>query len=343
MSSEDLSVLASITQTCACHKYCLARPCHTSCRPRSLSRRCVLHVCFVGVLLRMFQDEPEEGHPSQRKRSHDRRPFRDELEEHRTKIPKICNSGRHIAINNSGDSNRTIFRDEGEERCDEMSSSSTDDEATAISPNSQHHILSIGWQTLGAWIGARQWAMEDSALSSGPHRPYNSSRRQAASKAASCLKPAKRSFRQNGCDPGRLDRLLRKSQCHCTKRCFWKVDMRQLAEFLNSYWKMPKREQDGMLTMALTQSDHGKQSVRCWQFLGHDMSPKCIAALLGHNRRKFYAALDATPDSRYGRAQLARHASVHAFMVSLCMSVAETMPNGSPPCITLLWSSTIVV
>jgi hypothetical protein len=70
-----------------------------------------------------------------------------------------------------------------------------------------------------------------------------------------------------------------------------------------------------------------------WQLLGKPVNPNCLAALLGHNSRKLYRAVQGAPDVRscVPKPTSMKFASSNAFFLTTYNSVSETLPDGRRP------------
>lgn len=277
----------------------------------------------------MFRDEPEEKpHTARRQKQ---QPFAQEAEE---SLPR--------KRFNSSSFQMLPFQDEDEEPLpdrehvvDDSSASSSGDEAVT-NPNNGHAVVSLGWAALGAWSAARAGHMEKEhavqSESSSNKRPYNSDRRKAVAKDNHVVKSTRRSHADNAVDPKRIAELAKRDTCMCTrKQCFRMFALSELRKFLDTYWAGPKSERDSLLATAIHTDKKGERQLT-WTFLGEQLSPKCLATLLGHGRRKLYAALDGRVDMRMHvkqrGLQTCRQSSVDAFLLTQYLSVAETLPTG---------------
>ncbi len=74
-------------------------------------------------------------------------------------------------------------------------------------------------------------------------RVYNGAARKLAAQTRNDAKPKKLSRAENGKDPARVDALLRRSNCFCTKMCFAMFSKHKLQAFLHQYWSLSTADQ----------------------------------------------------------------------------------------------------
>jgi len=183
--------------------------------------------------------------------------------------------------------------------------------------------------SLGAW--SRALERDNAEKTASRKRPYNVANRRAAAAKRKASRRTTRSHHENGLDPQRLRRLLRRP-CFCTMRCYTKVKFAQAQLFLNKYWQRKKADRDSLLSLALG-GDARDTRKNVWYFMSEKMSLNCLASLLGHHKRKLLraAAGDVVFDQRAGRRiDPAMQARIDSFFMTLYLSVAEPLPTKSP-------------
>jgi len=183
--------------------------------------------------------------------------------------------------------------------------------------------------SLGAW--ARALERDTAAKTASRNRPYDGANRRAAAAKRKASRRTTRSHHENGMDPQRLRRLLRRP-CFCKQRCYTKVNFNQAHLFLSKYWERQKRDRDSLLSLALG-GDASNTRKNVWYFMSEKMSLNCLASLLGHHKRKLQraAAGDVVFDQRAGRRiDPAMQARIDSFFMTLYLSVAEPLPTKSP-------------
>lgn len=211
-------------------------------------------------------------------------------------------------------------------------------------------VVSLGWETFHLagstrfWATAVKQAAEESVVVN--KRPYNNTNRRRAAEARAAPERSSRSDAANGMDPQRIARL-RSGACLCAgASCFKQYQRAEISSFLKQYWSSPKSDRDSLLSIAAQHLP--ASSCARWIFLGQKVSQKCLAKLLGHCHRKLRATAAGRPDMRtLTSGRQAKHAEVHAFFITMYLSVAETLPTGCAPpashCIRCLACSNLCV
>jgi hypothetical protein len=125
--------------------------------------------------------------------------------------------------------------------------------------------------------------------------------------------------------------LMRRSSCFCTNKCFTKFDPKELAAFLSNYWNMPRQDREALL--ASCSSNPSGTGTTSWSLLGQPVGANCFARIMGHSTRLLVRLSHGIGRLPSVKARSTRQAStVHSFLLTQWMSVAETLPDQSGPC-----------
>ncbi|CAK9073825.1 unnamed protein product [Durusdinium trenchii] len=189
-------------------------------------------------------------------------------------------------------------------------------------------VFSMGWNSLLDLKKATFWKEGVNSAPEKKKRKYNNTERAAM--ASYSRQSSAGHFKENGVDPGRLQKLFKLPSCQCANvECFKQFkNSKDLPSFLRTFWNMQKSDQDSMvqLCLATTSESRDKQ----FTLLDRPVGFKCLAALLGVGTGRLRKGTTSTPDLRHGtRPYMSRPStwSVDGFLRIAYDSVAETMPD----------------
>ncbi|CAK9093328.1 Uncharacterized protein SCF082_LOCUS43905 [Durusdinium trenchii] len=159
-------------------------------------------------------------------------------------------------------------------------------------------VFSMGWNSLLDLKKATFWKEGVNSAPEKKKRKYNNTERAAM--ASYSRQSSAGHFKENGVDPGRLQKLFKLPSCQCANvECFKQFkNSKDLPSFLRTFWNMQKSDQDSMvqLCLATTSESRDKQ----FTLLDRPVGFKCLAALLGVGTGRLRKGTTSTPDLRHG-------------------------------------------